>query len=125
MLSYSVRARRIDSHGAIASARAAELLLDTDVQGRDDAFNPAELFLEVQGIEGNTQPISDASRVGGVAGAAAALLMAWPRRQNRQRASRDRRRACGVRRFAMAHEQSDHLMPSALKERSSSKCSSS
>lgn len=45
MLSYSVRARRIDSHGAIASTRAAEVLLDTDVQGRDDAFNPAELLL--------------------------------------------------------------------------------
>ena len=45
MLSYSVKARRVDGHGAIASTKAAELVLDTDVQGREDAFNPAELLL--------------------------------------------------------------------------------
>jgi len=45
MLEYSVTARRVDQHGAIAQAKSAELLLDTDLAGRVDAFNPAELFL--------------------------------------------------------------------------------
>jgi uncharacterized OsmC-like protein len=45
MLEYSVSARRIDAHGSVASAKAAEIALDTDVAGRPDAFNPAELFL--------------------------------------------------------------------------------
>mgnify|MGYP002682755932 CR=1 FL=1 len=45
MLEYRVGARRIDSHGSVASAKEAEIILDTDVGGRPDAFNPAELFL--------------------------------------------------------------------------------
>jgi uncharacterized OsmC-like protein len=45
MLEYSVEARRIDAHGSRASCKAAEVVLDTDVNGRPDAFNPAELFL--------------------------------------------------------------------------------
>ncbi len=57
MLEYRVGARRIDSHGSVASAREAEIILDTDVGGRPDAFNPAELFLAaiaacmIKGIE--------------------------------------------------------------------------
>ncbi|MGH1558914.1 hypothetical protein ACRAWD_16880 [Caulobacter segnis] len=45
MLEYRVTARRLDEHGAVAAAKEAELVLDTDLDGRPDAFNPAELFL--------------------------------------------------------------------------------
>lgn len=45
MLEYRVTARRIDSHGSEAEAKAARLVLDTDMAGRDDAFNPAEMLL--------------------------------------------------------------------------------
>jgi len=45
MLEYSVTARRIDAHGSEARAGEAILVLDTDLAGRPDAFNPAELFL--------------------------------------------------------------------------------
>jgi len=57
MLEYSIQARRIDDHGSLAKAKKAELTLDTDVKGREDAFNPAELFLAavaacmIKGIE--------------------------------------------------------------------------
>jgi uncharacterized OsmC-like protein len=45
MLEYRVTARRIDSHGSEAETKAARLVLDTDMAGRDDAFNPAEMLL--------------------------------------------------------------------------------
>lgn len=45
MLEYSVAARRIDDHGSLATTKRAEITLDTDVRGREDAFNPAELLL--------------------------------------------------------------------------------
>lgn len=45
MLDYRVQARRIDAHGSEAAAKEARIILDTDVDGRADAFNPAELFL--------------------------------------------------------------------------------
>ncbi|EYD73836.1 hypothetical protein Rumeso_04609 [Rubellimicrobium mesophilum DSM 19309] len=45
MLEYRVAARRIDAHGSVATTKQAEVVLDTDVAGRVDAFNPAELFL--------------------------------------------------------------------------------
>lgn len=45
MLEYRVTARRIDSHGSEAEAKAARLVLDTGMAGRDDAFNPAEMLL--------------------------------------------------------------------------------
>lgn len=57
MLEYSVSARRIDTHGSEARTKDATITLDTDVKGRDDAFNPAELFLAavaacmIKGIE--------------------------------------------------------------------------
>ena len=57
MLEYRVSARRIDAHGSEASTKDALLTLDTDVHGRADAFNPAELLLAslaaciIKGIE--------------------------------------------------------------------------
>lgn len=45
MLEYRVAARRIDSHGSEAETKAARLVLDTDLAGRIDAFNPAEMLL--------------------------------------------------------------------------------
>lgn len=45
MLQYRVTARRIDSHGSEAAAKDARIVLDTDMAGRDDAFNPAEMLL--------------------------------------------------------------------------------
>ena len=45
MLQYHVSARRIDSHGAQATTKAAVIPLDTDLAGRADAFNPAEMLL--------------------------------------------------------------------------------
>ena len=57
MLIYTVSARRLDSHGSLALTKNAEITLDTDMAGRADAFNPAELFLAsiaacmIKGIE--------------------------------------------------------------------------
>ena len=45
MLEYTVRAKRVDAHCSIASTKESTITLDTDVNGRPDAFNPAELFL--------------------------------------------------------------------------------
>lgn len=56
-LTYDVTARRVDAHGSLAHTKQAEVVLDTDVAGRPDAFNPAELFLAaiaacmIKGIE--------------------------------------------------------------------------
>ena len=44
-LEYSVAGRRLDAHGSIARCKGAEIVLDTDLAGRADAFNPAELLL--------------------------------------------------------------------------------
>lgn len=57
LLSYDVAARRVDAHGGLARTKDAEIVLDTDIAGRSDAFNPAELFLAaiaacmIKGIE--------------------------------------------------------------------------
>lgn len=57
MLEYRVSAHRLDAHGSEARSKDASLVLDTDLQGRPDAFNPAELFLAsiaacmIKGIE--------------------------------------------------------------------------
>lgn len=54
---YGVSAERVDAHGSLAYCKEAELLLDTDIDGRLDAFNPAELLLAalaacmIKGIE--------------------------------------------------------------------------
>ena len=45
MLEYRVSARRIDSHGSEAMTKEARIVLDTDLAGRADAFNPAEMLL--------------------------------------------------------------------------------
>lgn len=45
MLDYHVKARRIDAHGSLAECKSASVVLDTDLAGRRDAFNPVELFL--------------------------------------------------------------------------------
>lgn len=56
-MEYRVTAERIDAHGSLARAKDACLVMDTDVAGRADAFNPAELFLAaiaacmIKGIE--------------------------------------------------------------------------
>ena len=44
-LSFNVTAHRTDAHGSVARCKSAELSLDTDLAGRLDAFNPAELLL--------------------------------------------------------------------------------
>ena len=57
MLEYDVVAKRIDAHGSSARCKNAEIVLDTDVDCRVDAFNPAELLLTgiaacmIKGIE--------------------------------------------------------------------------
>ena len=57
MLEYRVTANRKNAHGSLARCKEAEIVLDTDVNGRADAFNPAELFLAavaacmIKGIE--------------------------------------------------------------------------
>ena len=56
-LSFHVMAHRTDAHGSVARCKNAELSLDTDLAGRLDAFNPAELLLAalsacmIKGIE--------------------------------------------------------------------------
>jgi len=45
MLDYHITARRIDSHGSEAMTKQARIVLDTDMAGRADAFNPAEMLL--------------------------------------------------------------------------------
>lgn len=57
MMEYRVSARRIDERGSLAAAKQAEVILDTGMEGRADAFNPAELLLAslaacmIKGIE--------------------------------------------------------------------------
>lgn len=57
MLEYHVTAQRTDAHGSVAATKTAEIVLDTDLAGRSDAFNPAELLLAaiaacmIKGIE--------------------------------------------------------------------------
>jgi len=45
MLEYEITARRVDTHGSLAQCKQAQLAIDTDLEGRSDAFNPAELLL--------------------------------------------------------------------------------
>ena len=57
MLEYEIKATRLDAHGSRAQCKDAEITLDTDIAGRADAFNPAELLLAalaacmIKGIE--------------------------------------------------------------------------
>lgn len=56
-LRFEVSARRLDAHGSEAHCKDATLILDTDLAGRRDALNPAELLLTalaacmIKGIE--------------------------------------------------------------------------
>ncbi len=56
-MEFRVAARRVDAHGSTATCKDATIALDTDLGGRRDAFNPAELLLAalaacmIKGIE--------------------------------------------------------------------------
>ncbi len=56
-LRFRVTAQRLDAHGSAARTKRAQITLDTDLRGRTDAFNPAELLLAalaaciIKGIE--------------------------------------------------------------------------
>lgn len=56
-MTFSVKAARRNSHGSEATCKSAVITLDTDLAGRPDAFNPAELLLAalaacmIKGIE--------------------------------------------------------------------------
>lgn len=56
-LHFHVVSRKLDAHGSQAQCKSAEITLDTDLAGRADAFNPAELLLAalsaciIKGIE--------------------------------------------------------------------------
>ena len=45
MLEYEITATRVDAHGSLVRCKQAEIACDTDLKGRADAFNPAELLL--------------------------------------------------------------------------------
>ena len=45
MLEYEVFAQRLSARGSVATTKCAEVALDTNLEGREDAFNPAELLL--------------------------------------------------------------------------------
>lgn len=57
LLEYRVRARRLNESGSLAECKEAQIILDTGLAGRTDAFNPAELLLAslaaciIKGIE--------------------------------------------------------------------------
>lgn len=44
-MTFAVGARRIDAHGSEATCKSAAIALDTDLAGRVDVFNPAELMI--------------------------------------------------------------------------------
>ncbi len=44
-MEFKVSAKRVDSHGSTAFCKDTSIILDTDLAGRNDAFNPAELLL--------------------------------------------------------------------------------
>jgi len=56
-MTFEVQARRVDAHGSLVQCKSAEITLDTDLSGRPDAFNPAELLMAalaacmIKGIE--------------------------------------------------------------------------
>lgn len=44
-MTFKVNANRVDAHGSTLVCKDASLVIDTDLQGRKDAFNPAELLM--------------------------------------------------------------------------------
>jgi uncharacterized OsmC-like protein len=63
-MTFHVETVRLDAHGSRARCKQAEITLDTDLAGRTDAFNPAELLLAalsaciIKGIERITPMIN-------------------------------------------------------------------
>jgi uncharacterized OsmC-like protein len=49
MFTYQVTLDRPHARGSVASCKDARIAVDSDPQGRDDAFNPAELLLAALG----------------------------------------------------------------------------
>ena len=49
MFTYQVTLDRSHARGSVASCKEAHIAVDSDPQGRDDAFNPAELLLAALG----------------------------------------------------------------------------
>jgi len=43
-LTFQAETRRVDAHGNLARCKKAEVVLDTDLAGNPDAFNPTELL---------------------------------------------------------------------------------
>ena len=56
-MTFSIATQRTDAHGSVAHCKETAITLDTDMAGRADAFNPAELLLTalsaciIKGIE--------------------------------------------------------------------------
>jgi uncharacterized OsmC-like protein len=56
-MTFEVQARRVDAHGSLAHCKETDITLDTNLAGRSDAFNPAELLMAalaacmIKGIE--------------------------------------------------------------------------
>lgn len=56
-MTFFVSARRVGVHGSLAHCKSTDIELDTDLAGRPDAFNPAELLMAalaacmIKGIE--------------------------------------------------------------------------
>ena len=44
-MTFAVSARRTSAHESEATCKSASIILDTDLAGRMDAFNPAELLM--------------------------------------------------------------------------------
>ena len=44
-MTFAVQAHRENSHGSVVQCKEAQLVVDTDLKGRVDAFNPAELLM--------------------------------------------------------------------------------
>jgi len=44
-MTFAVQATRENAHGSVVHCKEAQLVVDTDLKGRVDAFNPAELLM--------------------------------------------------------------------------------
>ncbi|TGK85691.1 OsmC family peroxiredoxin [Leptospira bourretii] len=56
-MNFHVETSRVDSHTSLSRCKSAEIVLDTDMAGNPNAFNPAELLLSalsaciIKGVE--------------------------------------------------------------------------
>lgn len=48
-MEFRVTAQRVNAHGGLAHCKSTSITLDTGLDGRSDAFNPAELLLAALG----------------------------------------------------------------------------